>query len=248
VIRVCSGFSPKGYEEYGRNFLKTFDRYWPKEIELAVYTEEPVPMPRGVCRSLWECNGVAEFIARHKDDPEKCGTKPNHLWNPRHVGRPYWYRFDAVKFCRQMFIPEHAARGLSDGDILVWLDGDVVTFENVPDRFIESLLNGHEISYLGRPGRHSEIGYWAVRINDRTRRFLVDIAEVWRTDRVFSLPEWHSAFVFDWVRKTSGLDEINLTPTGNGHVWGQSPLHHYTNHLKGNLKTVGYSPDRKRKA
>jgi hypothetical protein len=65
---------------------------------------------------------------------------------------------------------------------------------------------------------------------------------------VFALPEWHSAFVFDWVRGIAQLDEANLTPEGRGHVWLQSPLARYTDHMKGARKALGYSPERMRKA
>ena len=54
-------------------------------------------MPRGRCVPLASCDGVAEFIARHRGDPEKCGARQNHLWKPRYHGRPYCFRFDAVK-------------------------------------------------------------------------------------------------------------------------------------------------------
>lgn len=248
MIRVCSGFSPKGFHEYGKTFLAGFHRFWPASVDLAVYTEEPVEMPRGRCVPLASCDGVAEFIARHRGDPEKCGAKQNHLWKPRYHGRPYCFRFDAVKFSRQMFIPEHAAKDMADGDTLIWLDADVMSFAELPERFLELLVKDHDIAFLGRAGTHSEIGFWAVRLGPATRRFLMAIAERYRTDTVFELPEWHSAFVFDHCRSKAGLRERDLTPGGRGHVWTLSPLAAWTDHIKGARKALGYSPEHKRKA
>lgn len=246
MIRVCSGFSETGYKEYGEQFLETFHRYWPRTVELVVFTEAYVEMPRGSCRSLWECRGAAQFIARHRENPERCGTKQHAKWKPRYIGRPYNFRFDAVKFSKQCFIPEAAAEGMEDGDILVWLDADVVTFANVPDGVVESLLGDADIVFLGRQGTHSEIGFWAVRLNYRTREFLAMFADTWRSDKVFELDEWHSAFVFDWCRRHTSMIQLNMTPQGRGHVFTESPLQFWLDHLKGDRrKQLGVSPERK---
>lgn len=246
MIKVCSGFSPSGFKEYGKRFLETFHKHWPGDTDLVVYTEEPVEMPRGACRSLWDCWGVAQFIQRNRGNPERCGTKQHAKWKPRYIGRPYNFRFDAVKFSRQCFIPEAAAHDMDDGDILVWLDADVVTFADVPTDAIANLLGDKDIVFLGRHGTHSEIGFWAVRLNYRTREFLAMFADTWRSDKVFELEEWHSAFVFDWCRRHCSMKEHNLTPMGRGHVWHDSELSKWTDHLKGiQRKQLGASPERK---
>lgn len=247
MIRVVTGFSPKGYKEYGHRFLSSFDKHWPADVQLRAYVEEPTPMPRGIAVSLWECKGAAAFIERHKDDPSKTGRAINDKWKERHRRFPYNFRFDAVKFCRQCFIPEHASLDMIDGDILVWLDGDVVTDCTIPKRLMDDLLQDYDLAYLGRAGTHSEIGYWAVRLNARSRQFLAKFAEWWRSDEVFDLPEWHSAFVFDWTIKEISINARNLTPGGRGHVWMQSPLSHYMDHCKGEKrKALGHSPEKER--
>ena len=246
MIRVCSGFSPSGFKEYGKRFLETFHKHWPPEVDLVVFTEEEVAMPRGSCRSLWDCWGAAQFIRRNRDNPERCGTKQHRKWKPKYIGRLYNFRFDACKFFKQCLIPEAAIHGMEDGDILVWLDADVVTFADVPDDAIEKFMGGSDIAFLGRQGTHSEIGFWAVRMNYRTREFLAMFADVWRSDKVFELEEWHSAFVFDWCRRHTSMKENNLTPMGRGHVWTMSPLASCMDHLKGDArKKLGASPERK---
>jgi hypothetical protein len=250
---VCTGFSPAGYFEYGRRFLETFWQYWPERVGLAVYTEEAVLVPRGECRSLWDCDGARAFYERHKDNPERCGRAPIPGWRPKDRGVGYAWRYDAVKFFRQCLIPEQAAAGLADGDCLAWLDGDVVTFATVPETLVEDMLGpsdkGADLVYLGRGAYHSEIGFWALRLNGRTRRFLAQLGELWRSDKLFALGEHHSAFAFDYCRKAAqrrGLIARNLTPSAAaaGHVWFQTELGRYTDHLKGaKRKQLGYSPE-----
>lgn len=247
---IITGFSPKGYEAYGANFLSSFHALWPAHVRLLCFVEEspPGPIPRGAERSLWTCKGVREFIDRHASNMKFNGLEPMRGWAPKHIEKGYFYKFDAVKFCRQCFIPEGAAEELADGDVMAWSDGDVLTFQQVPEGFVDGLLGTYDLCYLGRAGMHTELGFWAVRLGPTTRSLLWDLAEIYRSDKVFNLPEWHSAFVFDHVRKSYeriGLRSLNLTPGGRGHVWFQSPLGRYTDHLKGDRrKNDGRSMER----
>jgi hypothetical protein len=76
-ITVCTGWHPAGYKEYARYFVETFHQYWPASINLIAYTEEPAPMPRGECRSLWGIPGAREFYERHRHNPVHCGKAPH---------------------------------------------------------------------------------------------------------------------------------------------------------------------------
>lgn len=237
TIRVCSGFHPAARTIYGERFLASFDRYWPAEIELQVYVEEPVPMPREACRDLWSIPGAKTFHVEHAGRPEAQGKVPKPCWKESERRRGYSFRTDAAKFWKQILIPGAAAEGLADGDILIWLDADVVTKRAVPLDFIPGLMRSAEVCFLGRARQHSEIGFWAVRINDRTRAFLADMAGIYKSGEVFALPETHSAFVWDTARRRAGLQERSISPKdGNGHVWPMTPLAQYTDHDKGPRK------------
>lgn len=242
-IVVCSGFSPAGYKQYGKEFLASFDKFWPEEVELLVYCEEEVEVSRNGFMNLSDCRGVEDFIHRHSDDSEANGRKQTARtvnWKPKDSLKGYSYKYDAVKFSRQCFIPEQAAieTQLMDDDILVWLDADVMTFDKIPDRFIQKLLGTNDLCYLGRGNMHSEIGFWAVKIGYHTRKFLRTFANIYRSDDVFNFDEWHSAFIWDKCREglEPNLKVKNLTPNGSGHVWFQSPLAKFTDHLKGDFR------------
>lgn len=248
-LMVTSGFSPKGYHQYGKEFLRTFDKYWPKEVRLTVFTEQPVDVPRGGLRSLWACPGIKNFIDKHAADSRANGlANVENRWSDKDKRKGYSYRWDAVKFSRQCVIPLTASEELQDGDVLVWLDADVVCIRDISVDFVSSLLGDRDMIYLGRIKGTSEIGFWAVRINPRTREFLRDLAHRYMSEEVFKLQEWHSAYVFDHIRKSHeviGLRAVSLTPNGFGHVWFQSPLGRYMDHLKGEKrKLAGRSVER----
>ncbi len=250
MITVCSGFSPSGYVSYGNKFLETFDKFWSRDINLVVYTEEVVPVSRGECRSIWDCDGALDFFNRHSKDDRRTGRAAVPGWRGKDSIKGYSWRFDAVKFFKQCVIPYNVSKSLFDNDILVWLDADVVTFANVPLEFIGGLFEEDtDLIYLGRGAYHSEIGFWAVRVCHSSRSFVKELAEIYTTDRFLDLQEHHSAFVFDYVKdRTRGLLKRNLTPVkspGSGtHVFVKSPLHLYMDHLKGPVrKKKGYSPE-----
>lgn len=196
-------------------------------------------MPRDAERLLWSIPGARDFADRHRDNLAAHGKVVRPCWKERERFAGYSFRTDAFKFWKQILIPEAAAQGMADGDILVWLDGDVDTIAPVPADLVPSLLGDAEVCYLGRCRGHSEIGFWAVRLGPRTRKFLADIAQVYRSDLVFQLAEWHSAFVWDFCRTSMvpPMAERNICPANvAGHVWPYTKLARYMRHDKGARK------------
>lgn len=241
MLTVVTGWSPQGWTEYGQGFLESFCRHWPQSVRLIVYAEVPVYMPRGECRLIWDIPGCREFIERHMNDARARGRKVAPGWKPSAVQKGYNWRYDAWKWCRQGFIPLAAS---DDADMLCWLDGDVITHREVPEGFIESLLpGGADLAYLGRNNTHSEIGFQLYRM-PQALGMLRKFRDYYASDEVFCLGEWHSAYVFDRAREKSGIAAHNLTPGGTGHVWFQSPLGKYLDHLKGARKALGKSNER----
>lgn len=238
-IRVCSGWHPAGSALYGRRFLDSFDRFWPKEVELAVYTEQPESMPRAAYRDLFSIPGAPLVHDAMIAQAKFSGTVVTSKWKEGDRAEGYNFRFDAAKFWKQIMIPDHAATGLVDGDILIWLDGDVVTTRPVPLDLVPDLLGLADVCFLGREPKHSEIGFWAVRISPITRLFLECIKNQYLTGSFEQLKEWHSAFVWDHVRRSMGMRERNLCPPGaRGHVWPTTKIGQFTRHDKGNRKNV----------
>lgn len=194
-------------------------------------------MPRGAERLLWDIGGAREFHVKHVDNPAAHGRAPLPRWKEKERRGGYSFRFDAMKFWKQILIPGAAAADLADEDVLIWLDADVETVRPIGQIDILGLLGKAEVAFLSREPQHSEIGFWAVRLNARTRAFLADMAAIYTTGEVFGLPEWHSAFVWDVARRRAGLQERNLCRRGaRGHVWPMSPLARWMRHDKGPRK------------
>lgn len=289
TLTVMTGWSPTGWFEYGRQFLDSFMRYWPRSVNLVVYGEPDVsglmlqhlikksPFSGTISggRSvkyvdLAAIDGCVEFLAQY-DNPIARGRErlPQHHWKERAVAAGYNWRFDAWKFCRQGFIPWHAAHHC-ETDFLCWLDGDVVTHAHLhSEALITDLLPaGKSIAYLGREPKHPDIAFQLYDLRPGTAEFthkdfvddkavldwlppvwkvLAHFARLYRSGDVFELKEWHSAYVWQEAVRIAGAQQVlhNLTPGGSGHVWHQSPLRQWGDHLKGDRKSRGRSQERR---
>lgn len=230
------------YERYGQAFLASFFRHWPKATELVVFTDRiftAAEMPEGRQVMLSSIPTYEDFKERWGFDKGANGYEPPARARVNAAG--YSWRHDAVKWMPQAVVPEVAADGLRDGDLLVWLDADVETIADVPRDWIDSLLGVADVACLQRTPWHSEIGFYAVRLGMRTRLFLQIFAEIYATSEVFRMPEHHSGFVFDRALERVGPVKIrNLSPGLRGHVWPNVPeLSKYTVHKKGKRKDEG---------
>lgn len=239
MIRVVTLMWGTAWERYGKVFVETFHKHWPKDVDLIVVADRTLPLPRGEIRYLRLIPGYEDFIARW-------GGVPSANGRDRPTGSKVdengcAWRFDAVKWMPQAIAATEAIDDLSDGDVLVWFDADVETFKAVPPGFVDRILGEADLVHLGR-AKHSEIGFWAIRVGPLSRLFVQSFADIYRSDAVFDLKEWHSAYAFDAClekAKTAGLKVKDLSPGDRGHVWPQTPLAAYTAHKKGKRKALG---------
>lgn len=241
MTTIVTGWTGRGYDALGDQFIRSFFKYWPDGNSLMPFIDRDGTDFNAYAgtrpRYIDECEGLAAFQARHANNPGANGRVGPERLREREKPAGYSFRFDAVKFATQLFIPEAAAKHLPDGEIMAWLDADVVTTAQVPDRFIERIIGKADLTYFGRTPKHSEIGFWAVKLSPVTREFLTKLADVYRTDFIFKLAETHSAYVFDAMRKKfPELRQLDLTPGGRANVFPASPLGPYLRHLKGKRK------------
>lgn len=239
-ITIVTSFGPSGYDQYGRNFLRTFRRHWPNGVRLVAY-HEGTQLPTW-CESvnLMEVGPCAKFLYAHADNEEAHGTKQaaGRSWKRAAIEEGYNFRFDAYKFCRKVFAVWHASRLVKSGK-LFWLDADVVTFADVDwSLFDEVLPEDADISYLARwKGYHSECGFVGYNLDSRrVHRFLDKFAGLYDSGEVFRLGEWHDSYVFDQVREMMDVREHKIPTKTMNRVFDTSPLGKYMKHLKGKLK------------
>lgn len=235
-VRVCSLCWGTAWERYGRGFVESFTRHWPADIELLLVTDDVVWLTRGRQVELQGIQGYREFVERWASVPVANGRERPEGGKVDASG--YSWRHDAVKWMPQALAAIPGASGLEDGDIFVWFDADTVTTAKVPPRWVEDLLGDADVACLARPGKHTEIGFYAMRMSDRTRRVLRAFADLYIDDTIFRLSEQHSAFAWDRAIETQpGLIVRNLnTRGGRGHVWPHTVLAEFTEHRKGKRK------------
>lgn len=242
MLTIVTGWSPKCWKDYAYKFASTVSRYF-TDFKIVTYTEEPQDLGRIQVRSLWDIPGVRDFIDEFKDDPLMNGREPrpdHKKWKTSELVNRYNFRYDAVKFCRQAFIPFHAL-AMCDTEYMAWFDADVVVTRNIPENYITSLLpKNRDVAYLGRSEKHSEIGFQLYSARDGAFAVAGEFARLYYSRDIFQLSEWHSAFAFDTAverMKAAGkADCHDITPGGFGDVWVRSPLCRFSAHLKGKRK------------
>jgi hypothetical protein len=249
---VVTSFSADGWKQYGERFLESFDQYWPTEVDLHVVSEDLLAVSLNSDRTVFNWSLLADssdardFLTRHRDN----------LWvhGDASVPRPFglaahWrpdsgqncFRHDAYKFCKKVFAVELVSRRTTGR--LLWIDADVVTFAPVPiELCYEVLPGGYAMSGLVRQGYHSECGFIGYNLdNPAALSFIRAFADLYASDKVFELAEWHDSWVWDWLRNKMQTHTYEIPHRSKAHPFINSVLGQYMDHLKGKRKKRGYS-------
>lgn len=246
-VTIITGLGPGAWDEYGHNTLPS----WEKVVrengwKVLVCTEENDEATRLFLPSFCFSADSRALYDRFEKIQEALNT-PKILYAARPSPDKYNFRFDAPKWFKMALYAWHGCSLsiMDDTDIAVWLDADV-RFRAVPDAdFFRDLVGDYHVAYLGRAPKHSETGCVVFR-GFAGLSVAAAWAKCYESGGVLSYKEWHSAYIFDRVRErreASAVRARNLTPGGRGHVWFQSPLGLWCDHLKGDRKKLGYSPE-----
>ena len=250
---IITTFNQSGLDRYGQRMIDAFDRHWPADVDLVVYTEN--------CQPAVTSDRV-QIVDLMAASPDLVNFKQLHSNNPiangqvaKDTGVPFKdnaFKWDAVRFSHKVFSVIHACQNINS-DWIIWLDADTVTFRDVPEDFLAKICDSTAMAcYLGRREKyHSECGWVAY---NRGHQDLQDFVHRWRdlymTGDLFNLREYHDSFVFDVIRKDfqsqRGTYFHNLSPElpgkGPGHPFIASQLGLYMDHMKGDKrKTLGHS-------
>ena len=132
-------------------------------------------------------------------------------------------------------------------DVFMWCDGDVRTHTPIPLDFLHSIApNDNQLAtYLGRK-TWPECGWMMFNRNHPEFNNLI---EQWRwiyeSDDIFKHKESHDSFIFGELMedfKSIGVQMNDLGgPDQGGHIFINSVLGKYMDHLKGFRKEVGKS-------
>lgn len=248
-----TAFSADGYRHYGHRLVETFKKHNPG-FKLIVYVTDYLGggnsyMDLEISTTLEIRHQelipeLTDFLNFYKGDSIIAGKKDCGKWNDKEKRAGYSYRYDAYKFCRMVYVMQHAAHHC-DTNHLIWLDGDNVVRGAIPDDIATKSLagSGGAIAYLGRGGKHTETGYLVFDL-DKAIPIIDTWAGFYTSDNFIMQKEWHSAFLFDRAREAnSDIKCHDMTPGGRGHVIHQCWVGKVFDHCKGNRKNSGRSPE-----
>ena len=248
---VCTTFNESGYKQYGQRMIQTFLKNWPAEVALVVYAEGCVVTESAdnlVVHDIDIVDALTTFKATWKDVPRANGDVSDDPVRSRRRDAGKGFKWNAVRFAHKVYSIFHCAKN-APTDWLIWMDADTVCHSAVKLPDLDRLCpQAQDLCYLGRQGKYSECGLYAMNINStNTKNFLqkfqwmYDCAEL----GIFTLEEWHDSFVFDVVRRNTPLNELDWSAglvKGEGHPLINSEWGAYLDHLKGKRKQAGRSP------
>jgi hypothetical protein len=248
---VVTTFHTKGYNQYAQKFINTFINTWPKDITLYAYAEDcqvSESAPNLVVMDLHASSPeLVTFKKTWKDVPKANGDVSKDPIRSKRRDSGKGFKWDAVRFSHKVYSIFHCAK-ISNADVLIWMDADMICHTPIDLDKINSLIpKDKDLCFLGREGKFSECGLYSINLNSPSAlNFLRQFQQVYdhAESGIFTMAEWHDSFVFDEVRKTVKLNELNWTAgliKGEGHPLINGPWGAYLDHLKGGRKSEGKS-------
>jgi hypothetical protein len=236
-MNVVTSFHKQGYESYGRKFLESFKKYWPKSVTCTVYYEgdfERDPYFK------WIPIEDVEFLTNFMQNlhfPIMRGME----------GDKYNINWDAG-MARKAFIEMHSAKTM--GGKVFWIDSDVITHAPVPEDFLDKMLPDDKFCcFLGRDGwYYTESGF--IGFNSKHslfKQFYQTYLTIFLSGAFLTLKGWHDCYGFDAARKATVRDDafVNLAkdvPKGTMHPFANCELASVMDHRKGARKDSRTDP------
>jgi hypothetical protein len=241
VYHGVTTFHAEGFEKHGREFIESFEQHWPDGTKLWVMAEncQPPQTDKVQIRDLLaSCPALVEFKQRHASNPGARGR----------FGRIYDYQLDSIRWSHKVYAVEAAAE-FSDADILIYVDADIVCFQDMPLSFLNGLMpSWADIGYMPRKKMYSECSFVLYRIKrPEVRNFIREHSSYYTTDKIFTLPRWTDCHIFDRLVQEYTRDKrlkfynLNEGIPDSMHPFINGPLGGYMDHLKGARKDGGQS-------
>ena len=260
-IAVVTTFHEDGLNKYAQRMINTFCENWPEEVTLHIYPEACNPAIRNhnhvTLKRLEEVPELNAFKEKWRDIPKANGDVSNDPVRSKRKDSGKGFKWHAVRFAHKVYAIFDCAKE-TDADILIWMDADTICHSPITMNDLYRMIpSDSELCYLGRKGKYSECGLYAMNLRSPNIQFFLtefqkfyDQAE----QGIFRLAEWHDSFVFDAVRTkfpqmrqldwAAGLQDLRPAPgmsSGEGHPLINSEWGAWLDHLKGGRKTLGRS-------
>jgi hypothetical protein len=260
-IAVVTTFHEEGLKKYAQRMIDTFCTNWPEEIILHIYPEKCNPAIRNhnhvTLTDLDSVQALTTFKARWKNVPKANGDVSADPIRSRRKDSGKGFKWHAVRFAHKVYAIFDCAKE-TDADILIWMDADTICHSPITMQDLYKMIPADsEICYLGRKGKYSECGLYAMNLRSpNVQAFLKEFQRFYdqAEQGIFQLDEWHDSFVFDAVRKkfpqmkqldwAAHLHDLRPLPgmtSGEGHPLINSQWGAWLDHLKGGRKKLGRS-------
>jgi len=260
-ISVVTTFHAKGLKDYGQRMIDTFVQNWPDEVKLWVYPEKCNPQvidhSRVILTDLDSVQELTNFKNRWRDVPKANGDVSRDPVRSKRKDSGKGFKWDAVRFAHKVYSVFDCAKRCNT-DWLFWMDADTICHSPITLQRIEQFLPPQtDLCYLGRKGKYSECGLYAMNLkSNATQDFIKEFNRMYddAENGIFKLAEWHDSFVFDAVRCkipnlkqhdwAAGLQDLRPRrgmSAGEGHPLINSDWGAYLDHLKGGRKQLGKS-------
>ena len=270
-IKFITSYKPGCWDQYAKKGIEAMAKNLPDEIDLVVYAEEKIPACDYERIKWVDLNNaepeLLKFKTRHKNDPVANGKLGNVEGGVRRLPElqklggldknKESFLWDAVRFANKVFCVINAVRNSLDYNYVVWLDADTNIFRPMPFEFITKLLPQNTmVTYLGREnptlndgGKYPECGFVGYNLqHPETQNFINEWERLYKEDSIFKILEWHDSYVF-WhlTKKFKQEKQIEVNDIGKWvgvkghHVFVNSVLGQYIDHMKGDRKIKGSS-------
>ena len=247
LFTVVTTFNEAGWSRYAKNFAETMDKALPVGICILLYYEGARP------------GGDFSDRVKFVSFDASCGEKhnrfrgiaqpfENHIKNKKKNTAPF--KFEAVRFAHKYYACEDAMKQLQTR-YLIWIDEDVVARKSVPEEFFKHIINdGLYWSRIGRGTDYPECGFMVWDSEHEVHQNYWKMMEaMYDGGALFKLSEWHDSYVWWTVEAISeaGIGRsigYNLGDDQPGHAFVRGILGEYFDHLKGDRKLIGFSPEK----
>lgn len=231
--------------------MDSFEKYWPENYRMTVFYEDGMPISkrkRVSFRPLYSVGpGVGSVLNFYRQD----------------VGRVKSFLKDITRWAPKILTIGHfGLQAAKKKERFIWMDADVVTHSPVPEAFIEQVLNPLDSPFVA--GLHRErMNQTMVRPYTETGFLAFDTSltnsHLWfsiylnllLSGAYVRLDAWTDATIFDLCCEILNVEMHDLAaeveqPCPGDHVFVHSMLGDYMDHLKGQRKEMGRSPEHPR--
>lgn len=229
--KIVTTLGPGGWDLYGKRFVESFIRFWPRDIALEIWhhdLEGNVP---------WNYTNVTFHALEKTQSFQKLKA---HLGAEAKDGPSLQYCFKAVALAQAV---------TPDLDWIGFVDADTETMRQVDDELLSQLFDDeYHLTYLYRKSVSESEGSWFAfnLASPMGASLLADYWGLYHTFEAFHYKKAHDNAVLDrltLLHRAHGLKVKNLAEGALGlDAFHQSPLGAYMIHYKGPDKQTIANP------